>query len=168
MNWKSIVGTVAPTIATALGGPMAGAAVKFLGDKFLGDENASEKQVAEFVTNSNPAQLLELKKADQDFSVKMEELGVDVFKLEVEDKKSARQSHKDSNMPAIMCVALTVIMACILWALFYVTVPEGAKEVLFMVLGIVVKEWANSLHYYYGTTRSSSEKNKLMSGANRQ
>lgn len=162
MNWKSIVGTVAPTIATALGGPMAGAAVKFLGDQFLGDENAGEKKVAEFVQSATPDQLLGLKKADQEFSLKMEELGVDVFKLEVEDKKDARQNHKSSMMPAVMTVVLTVLIAAILWALFCVPVPEGAKEVLFFILGIVTKEWANSLHYWYGTTKGSADKNLLI------
>jgi K+-sensing histidine kinase KdpD len=164
MNWKSIVGTVAPTIATALGGPMAGAAVKFLGDQFLGDENASEKKVAEFVQSATPDQLLHLKKADQEFAIKMEELGVDVFKLEVEDKKDARRNHKDSKMPAIMTVVLTLLIAAILWALFYVPVPDGAKEVLFFILGIVTKEWANSLHYWYGTTKGSADKNLLING----
>ena len=35
MDWKSIIGVVAPTLATALGGPLAGLAVETLG-KALG------------------------------------------------------------------------------------------------------------------------------------
>lgn len=161
MNWKSIIGTVAPTIATALGGPMAGAAVKFLGSQFLGDENASEEKVADFVRQANPETLMQIKQADQEFAIQMERLGVDVFKLEVEDKKDARLQHKDSHMPSAMTVMLTIMMSSIIAALFLVPVQEGAKEVLFMLLGIAVKEWANSLHYWYGTTRGSSDKNKM-------
>lgn len=162
MNWKSIIGTVAPTIATALGGPIAGAAVKFLGSQFLGDENASEETVANFVRDANPETLMQIKQADQEFALQMERLGVDVFKLEVEDKKDARLQHKDSHMPAAMTVVLTLLIAAILWALFYVPVPEGAQEVLYFILGIVVKEWANSLHYWYGTTRGSADKTKMI------
>lgn len=163
MDWKSIVGTVAPTIATALGGPMAGAAVKFLGSQFLNDENASEQQVAEFVNGANPETLLKIKQADYEFKTQMAKLGVDVFKIEADDKKNARSEHKQSPMPAILSVTLTCLIAGIVALLFYVDVPTGAKEVLFMLLGVVVKEWGNSMQYWFGTTRSSSEKNALMS-----
>lgn len=160
MNWKSIVGTVAPTIATALGGPMAGAAVKFLGSQFLGDENATEEKVAEFVKSANPEDLLRLKQADQEFQLQMEKLGVDVFNIEAEDKKNARKEHKHSIMPAVLSVGLTFLVAAIVSLLFYVNVPEGAREVLFMLLGVVVKEWGGSMQYWFGTTRGSAEKNK--------
>ncbi|CAM0009128.1 hypothetical protein VPHK367G1_0026 [Vibrio phage K367 g1] len=162
MDWKSIVGTVAPTIATALGGPMAGAAVKFLGDQFLGDENASEQQVSEFVQSANPETLLKIKHADYEFKTKMAKLGVDVFKIEADDKKNARKEHSQSKMPAILSVGLTVFIAGIVWLLFYVAVPTGAREVLFMLLGVVVKEWGNSMQYWFGTTRGSSEKNAMI------
>jgi len=162
MDWKSIIGTVAPTIATALGGPMAGAAVKFIGGQFLGDENAGEDQVAEFVRNAGPDTLLKIKHADNDFAVQMEKLGVDVFKIEAEDKQNARKEHKHSIMPATLSITLTLLVAGIVWLLFYAEVPEGAKEVLFMLLGVVIKEWGNSMQYWFGTTRGSAEKSAGM------
>jgi len=33
-DWKKVVSTVAPVLGTALGGPLAGAATKFIADKF--------------------------------------------------------------------------------------------------------------------------------------
>ena len=162
MNWKSIIGTVAPTIATALGGPMAGAAVKFLGSQFLGDENANEEKVANFVRRANPETLMQIKQADQEFALQMERLGVDVFKLESEDKKDARSSFKGSHMPSVLSVGLTLIIGVLLYALFYIEPPEGAREPLLIVLGMIVKEWSNSMHYWFGTTRSSSDKTKMI------
>lgn len=162
MDWRSIVGTVAPTIATALGGPMAGAAVKFLGSQFLGDESATEEQIANFVKSASPDTLLQLKQADNEFALQMEKLGVDVFKIEADDKKNARSEHKASNMPAILSIALTFLVAGIVTLLFWVDVPGGAREVLFMLLGYVVKEWGGSMQYWFGTTRGSAEKNLLM------
>ena len=50
----------------------------------------------------------------------------------------------------------------IVFLLFYVDVPEGAREVLFMLLGVVVKEWGGSMQYWFGTTRSSAEKNSMI------
>ncbi len=47
---------------------------------------AIEKAVAE----ATPEQMLELKKAEQDFELQMKELDVDVFKLETADIQDAR------------------------------------------------------------------------------
>jgi hypothetical protein len=51
-DWKSVVGTVAPGIATALGGPLAGMAVSTLA-KALGVE-ATEEAVANVVATNDP------------------------------------------------------------------------------------------------------------------
>lgn len=162
MSWKSILGAVAPTLATALGGPVAGVAVKFLAGELLGDEAASIEDVEAAVVGASPEQLAKLKSIDADFKVQMEKIGVDVFKLEVEDKGNARKHNKDSNMPAVLSIALTLFIVGIVCALFLTEPPAGAREVLFMLLGVVIKEWSNSMHYWYGTTRSSSDKNKMM------
>ena len=45
-DWKTIVKSIAPTIGTALGGPLAGTAVKVLGNILLGNEDASHTEVA--------------------------------------------------------------------------------------------------------------------------
>lgn len=163
MDWKKIVGTVAPTIATALGGPMAGAAVKFLGGQFLGDESATEDQVSNFVKSANPDMLLQLKQADQEFQLQMQKLGVDVFEIEANDKKDARKANRDSLMPAILSGVLTALVAGIVALLFWVAIPEGAQEVLLVLLGVVIKEWGGAMQYWFGTTRGSADKNAMLS-----
>ena len=162
MSWKSILSSVAPTIATALGGPFAGTAVKFLAGKLLGDESKSPDEVEQFILGASPEQLVTIKQLDNDFKLEMERLGVDVFKLEVADKGNAREHNKHSNMPAVLSISLTGFVIGIVCALFYTSPPEGAREVLFMLLGVVIKEWSNSMHYWYGTTRSSQDKTRLL------
>ena len=46
MDWKSIVKVVAPTIATGLGGPLAGLATKALSEVLLGKSDGTEDEVA--------------------------------------------------------------------------------------------------------------------------
>ena len=162
MSWKETLGAIAPTIATALGGPFAGAATKFLSNKFLDKENSTEQELEEFILSASPEKLVEVKASDNEFKLQMERLGVDVFRIEAGDKKNARKEHKLSNMPALLSVGLTVVIAVLLYALFYIEPPAGAREPLLIVLGMVVKEWSNSMHYWFGTTRSSSEKNKFI------
>lgn len=158
MSWKETLASIAPTLATALGGPFAGAATKFLTSKFLDDENASESDLEQFIVGANPDQLLLIKNSDNEFKLSMEKMGVDVFKIEADDKKNARSEHKHSYMPAVLSVGLTLFVMAIVYALFYSEPPQGAREVLFMLLGVVVKEWSNSMHFWYGTTRSSANK----------
>jgi hypothetical protein len=162
MSWKKTLSAIAPTLATALGGPIAGTAAKFISDKFLGGESVSETDIEQFVLNANPEQLSEIKKADHEFKLQMEKLGVDVFALEVKDKESAREHNKQSSMPAVLSVSLTVVIGLLLYALFYIEPPQGAKEPLLIVLGMVVKEWSNAMHFWFGTTRSSQDKTKLI------
>lgn len=163
MDWKKTLNSVAPTLAAALGGPVAGAATKFLADKLLGDESASLKDVENAIIGATPETLASLKEIDNQFKIEMERLGVDVFKLEVEDKKNARENNRNSRMPALLSVTLTIIIGALLYALFYIAPPEAAKEPLLIILGMVVKEWANAMHYWFGTTRSSADKTRMLS-----
>ena len=47
VDWKDVIGAVAPTIATALGGPLAGAAVKTLSNVLLGHEKGTESDASD-------------------------------------------------------------------------------------------------------------------------
>ena len=158
MDWIKTLSTIAPALATAMGGPLAGAATKYIASNLLGDESASIDDIQAAVIGASPEQLAQIKSIDSDFKIKMESLGVDVFKVVVSDKKDARQQHRHSVIPSILVISLTLFVAAIVFMLFYTEPPGGAREILFMLLGIVVKEWSNALHYWHGTTRSSSEK----------
>ena len=45
-----------------------------------------------------------------------------------------------------------------IYLLFYTPVPEESKDVLFVILGAVMKEWGGAMQYWFGTTRSSENK----------
>ena len=158
MSWKDTLAAIAPTLATAFGGPFAGAATKFLAGKFLGDENASESDLQLFIEQASPEKLAEIKNADNEFKLKMEKMGVDVFALEVADKQNARMENKHSRMPAVLSVGLTLAVAGIVYMLFYLEPPKGSRDVLFMLLGVVIKEWGGAMQFWFGTTRSSANK----------
>jgi hypothetical protein len=76
---KNVVGAVAPTLGTALAGPMGGMAANMIAD-VLGVPN-TPKAIEKAVQNATPEQMLELKKAEQAFELQMKELDVDVFQL---------------------------------------------------------------------------------------
>lgn len=43
-DWKDVISSVAPGLATAFGGPLAGAAVKVIADKVLGTPGQARKR----------------------------------------------------------------------------------------------------------------------------
>lgn len=99
---------------------------------------------------------------EQQKQIKLAEIAASEFQTEADDKKNARLEHKESFMPAMLSCLLTVFIIAIVYLLFYVTMPDGSKEVLYMILGIILKEWGSSMQYWFGTTRSSADKNKLL------
>ncbi|MEI6472760.1 MAG: hypothetical protein WCO20_08975, partial [Holophagaceae bacterium] len=69
--------SIAPTIGTALGGPLGGIAGMAL-SKSLGlpeGTGADEKSLEAALQGANPEQLLALKTADQAFALQMQKLG---------------------------------------------------------------------------------------------
>jgi len=75
--FKSVVpvlGSFAPQIATALGGPLAGAAVEFLAGKF-GIEPTAEA-VQQHIAAMTPADLVKMKEIDVEFQEHMADNGI--------------------------------------------------------------------------------------------
>jgi len=105
---------------------------------------------------------IRLTEVEHEKEIKLAELTQAQLQTEADDKKNARAEHKLSLMPAMLSLLLTCFIAGIVFLLFYVEMPEGSKEVLFMLLGIVVKEWGGAMQYWFGTTRGSEEKTRLL------
>jgi hypothetical protein len=70
-----IIGDVAPALATALGGPLAGAAVAFL-SKELGLSESTTNAVANAVAGMTPADMVKMKELDNQFKVQMAQQGI--------------------------------------------------------------------------------------------
>lgn len=165
-DWKSIVRAVAPTIGTALGGPMAGLAVQAISSAVLGKPDGSEADVAAALATASPDALLALKKEDHDFAIRMKELGVDVFKLEIADKDSARRREVDAHdswTPRALAGGVTAMFGVTLWYVmhFGVVMDAGGGTVM-MMLGNLGTAFGLVLSYYFGTTAGSGRKDAVI------
>lgn len=155
MNWSDVgkkVADFAPMLGTVLGGPAGAGIGSILASKF--GTKATPDAVAQAI-KSDPDAALKLQEVESNNEVRLQE-------ALLADRQDARATHKDSKMPAALSIGLTIIMATIVYLLFFISVPSGAKEVLFMLLGVVVKEWGGAMQYWFGTTRSSHDKTKLL------
>ncbi|WP_299948313.1 hypothetical protein [uncultured Microbulbifer sp.] len=166
MDWKAIVKSVAPTLGAALGGPVGGTAVKFLADHFLGDTEAREQDIAELVLNASPEKLLELRNLDNQFKLKMRELDIDVFRLEVEDRKSAREMGIKGGLTAQMALSFVFIGGyfALTFALFSgeITLTPAIEKTGTLMLGVITGAIPMILQFWFGSSQGSKEKTQAM------
>jgi len=164
----SVLAKIAPTLATAVGGPLAGGAVAALegvfGIKADGSTSDKEEALVAAISGATPDQLLALKKADQEYQVQMETLGIKREELAGQDRDSARKRETEvkDNTPKILAYAITLGFFSVLAALMFGTVPAGTKEVLYIMLGTLGTAWTGVISYYFGSTSGSAEKSKLL------
>jgi|TARA_R110001599_G_scaffold97534_1_gene251504 hypothetical protein len=147
---KGLIGAVAPTIGTALGGPMGGMAANMIAD-VLGVPN-TPKAIEKAIQEATPEQMLELKKAEQDFELQMKELDVDVFKLETADIQDARGKFSKDWTARIMGVA---VVGGFMGYIFLVTLqpPEQNSEALInLVLGYLGGLASAVISFYFGAS----------------
>ncbi len=149
---KNIVGAVAPTIGSAMGGPLGGMAMNKIAD-VLGVPN-DQKSIQQAIQNATPEQMLELKKAEQEFEIQMEELGVKVFELETQDKQYARgMFSKDWTARIIGLFTIGGFLGYI----FLVTLqpPEQNSEALInLVLGYLGGLASAIISFYFGASHT--------------
>ena len=154
---KTVIGTVAPSLGTALGGPMGGMAVNLV-TKALGiDAKSSPKQLQAAVEKATPEQLAALKKVETEFEVRMKELDVDLFKLETADVQEARNAFKGDWTPKVFgLVALFRFVGYI----FLVTIQppsENSDTIVSLVLGYLGGLVSGISSFYFGASHSKGE-----------
>tara|TARA_R110000737_G_scaffold144670_1_gene174844 strand:+ start:630 stop:1124 length:495 start_codon:yes stop_codon:yes gene_type:complete len=163
MNWKKIVSNLAPTLATALGGPLAGTATKFLARELLGDADAKESDIDLALSNATPEQLYKLKDIDNDFAKEMAKLGVDVFALEVKDRHSARDLAKLNMTPQIVLSAIFILGYFAIIGLLFsgtVVIDDSIRDMSNILLGVLTVNIPIIIAFWFGSSYGSKLKNK--------
>jgi len=152
---KNLIGAVAPTIGTALGGPMGNMAANMIAET-LGCE-PTPKKIEQAVQQATPEQLAEIKKIDADFEVKMKELDVDLYALETKDIQDARGKFSKDWTTRIMGIAT---LGGFMGYIFLVTLqpPEQNSEALInLVLGYLGGLASAVISFYFGASNGGSK-----------
>jgi hypothetical protein len=150
---KGVIGTVAPVLGTALGGPLGSAAATVVAD-VLGCDPTPQK-IERALQQATPEQLTEIKKAELDFEAKMKELDVDIFALETKDIQHARESFADDwTARAIALISILMFGGYI----FMVTIqpPEANDDgIVNLILGALSGSASTILAFYFGASKGS-------------
>jgi hypothetical protein len=162
-DWKRTLATVAPALATALGGPMAGVAVRIAAEKLGMDPNAtSESDLATAVASGDPSILLKLREAEADLKIEMRRLDIDLQRINVDDRKSARDLAAIKGLAPQMILG-TVYTGGFIWLLVSlftgdVTIEPEQKEIANVLLGILGAGQAQVLNFFFGSSTGSKQK----------
>ena len=161
MDW---IKQIAPTIATALGGPLAGMAVSAI-SKAIG---VDPDKVGDLISNNKltAEQIAQVKIAEIELQKQAQELGLNFEKLSVEDRKSARdmQAATRSIVPPALAAIVTVGFFGILGMMLFGKVDSGNPAIL-MMLGSLGTAWTGIIAYYFGSSAGSQAKTDLLSKA---
>ena len=161
MEWLK---QIAPTIATALGGPLAGMAVAAV-SKAIG---VDEKDVGDLINNNklSSEQIAQLKLAEIELQRQAQELGLNFEKLAVDDRKSARemQAATRSIVPPALAGIVTVGFFGILVMMLFGKVDSNNPAIL-MMLGSLGTAWTGIIAYYFGSSAGSQAKTEMLSKA---
>src|SRR6266853_1902519 len=162
-DWKALIGTVAPVIGTALGGPLAGMAVKAVGDA-LGLQNPTEDTVSAALATATPDVLLKVKQADQDFARQMKSLDIDLERIQAADRDSARRMQTDtrSKVPALMALLITLGFFGILIGLMAGKLSTGDSNELLLLLGALAASWGAVVNFYFGSSQQSHMQTRIL------
>ena len=157
MDWLK---TIAPTIATALGGPLAGLAIEAVSKAIGIDPKDVQSTISEGKLSAD--QIMLLKQAEVDMAARAQEMGLDFAKLNVEDRKSARemQAETRSYIPAILAVSVTIGFFGILIGMM--TETFKASDALMLMLGSLGTAWTGIIAFYFGSSAGSQAKDDLL------
>lgn len=159
---KDVISAVAPTVGLALGGPLGGLAGNVLA-AMLGT-NDPEK-IEDLIARQSPEALLALKKAEQDFLLKMKELGIQEEQLFVNDRTSARELAKVDMRPHVWLTALFLAGYFGLLYLFIageINVPPEYKDFSLALIGVITASVPQLMSFWFGSSHGSMQKTELL------
>ncbi len=123
MDIKNLLKSAAPMLGAAIGGPFGGMAMKMLAEA-LGAPEAKPEDLPGLMASASPDQIAAIKKVDNDFKLRMTELGFaneqKLASLAVEDRQGARdmQTATQSKVPPTLAVMIVLCWAVVQGFLF--------------------------------------------------
>ena len=162
--------SVAPTIASALLGPLGGVAVAGLG-KIFGIDNATTTDITKAIQSGKltPDQLADIQKLELQFKNDEAERGFKYSELEFKDRDSARnlavQTH--SITPSLLTWLVVVLVLTAEGLMLFNVVPPGADPIILgRILGTMDSALIMVLSFWFGSNSNSQRKTELLAQAN--
>ena len=164
-GWKEIIGTVAPTLATALGGPLAGAATQAISAALLGKNDGTEDEIAAAFATGGADALQKARDADAAFKVRMRELDIDLEKIAQQDRESARERESKTGDSLTLRALAALIVGSFIAVVWQVLFGDGSRIDTVLagtLIGYLSAKADQVIGYYFGSSASSARKDDLL------
>ena len=152
---------IAPTLATAVAGPLGGAAVSAIASRLgVGD---SVEAVAKAIAG------------DPQAAQKIAELELEYAKLNAQDKDSARKAYAtiatsenatklDKMVVPILALGVVGLAFALIGVLMFVDTPNDQQQLVIFALGFITSAAGQVLSFYFGSSQGSKDKTEDMKG----
>lgn len=160
MEWLK---QIAPTVASALLGPLAGMAVAAVSKALSIDPETVSGVIQSGKLDAD--QVAGLQMAEMELKLQAQKMGLDFEALAVQDRGSARnmQMVTSSIIPPFLAITVTLGFFGILTliGLDYIVSPADSAPLMIM-LGSLGTAWTGIIAFYFGSSSSSQSKDKLL------
>lgn len=146
---------VAPTLATAVAGPLGGAAVSAIANK-LGVGDSVEEVAAHL--QANPEALTRLKEIELEYAKLDMANTADARKMNSEIQTSATASWLAKNIAYVIDVAIVTSTIGLTYMLMTSSVPQENKELALMAFGSLVTLCGTVVNFHRGSSQGSKDK----------
>ncbi len=165
IDWRGILGGIAPTLATALGGPLAGKAVAAISSKLLGKPDGTPEEVAAAIAGATPEQLEALRKLEQEFTLALVDKAVELEQIEAGDRANARQREITTHdvTTRVLAYGVTVFFGVQMWLLHTNAIPAENRDAANQLIGVLYMAVGTVLTYYFGSSSGSRAKDAVLS-----
>lgn len=163
-DWKGVLGAIAPTIATLLGGPLAGAAVGALSTALLNKPDGTEDELAPIIAGASPEVLLKIREAEKELKLGLANAGVKLEEISALDRNSARDREikVGDRTTKILAYAYTIGYFVVLGVVMKTGVNPEMVNIIMVLLGVLTAAQGQIMNYYFGSSSGSAQKNNLM------
>lgn len=166
-DWKAAVEKIAPTLASMIGGPLAGTAVGVISQAVLGRPTASDTELSAALAGATPDQIIALKKADDDFKAQMAQVDLQFEQLSETDRANARAREiatKDVT-PKILAYLVVALFAVAMYLLARQEIPAANRDAMNQMIGVLYLAVGGVLNYYFGSSAGSRAKDTTIAKA---
>lgn len=173
-NLKTAIGSIAPTLATMLGGPLAGTAVAALEGAFGLTAGAGADAVTSAASaGMSPEAIAAVRAADQKHLEQLQQQQIDVDQINADydkamaatdagDRDSARKREMAIRGFTTPALAWLIVSSSVALAVAVVTghVTDDPKQAVLVgtVIGYMFNESKSVLAYYFGSSAGSARK----------
>ena len=162
---KKVISALAPTLATALGGPLAGAAAAQIVKGLGGSEESADAALAA----ADPQTIIQLKQIEVDFQKFLSDNQIDLEKIHQEDRASARAREiaiHDETPRTLAYIYLALFLVTLSMQFYiiiaHITIDAGALRVLDGLTAILGTLVTGSKDYYFGSSIGSKQKTGIL------